>query len=81
MSDLRRAIGSLKESEFNKAAEFYKKEHRIHARNLEVAKDFLVLGKLQIVIAEERNITKQLVHKQCKRLFDAYLMSSKINKS
>lgn len=73
MADLRRAIGSLSEEQFNQTVEFYKKEHRILARNISVAKDFLVVGKLQVVIAEERKITKQLVHKQCKRLYDAYL--------
>lgn len=77
MSDLRRAIGSLSVKDFEKAVEFYKKEHRILERNIQVAKDFLVLGKLQIVIAEERGLTKQLVHKQCKRLYDAYLTLNK----
>ena len=73
MGDLRRAIGSLDEKEFAQAVKQYKRHHDIEDRNLDVARDFLVKGMFQVDIATVRNVSRQLVNKQCKRIYDAHL--------
>lgn len=73
MSDLRRAIGSLSEKEFAQAVKHYKRSHNIDDRNVDVARDFLVSGVLQVDIAVSRSVSRQLVNKQCKRIYSAHL--------
>lgn len=70
MSDLRFAKGTLDVDEFERAA---KKFNRIAPHNLAVARAFLVKpGQFQVVIAQEHNMSPQLVNKQCKRIYDAH---------
>lgn len=70
MNGLRFAQGKLDEAQFDRAAAMFS---RMDEKNLAVARDFLVSpGKHQIVIAQERDMRRQLVHKVCKRVYDAH---------
>lgn len=71
MADLKRAMGTLSQTEFDAAA---KQHPRVDPRNLAVARIFLVYpGKLQILIAEDLRISKQLVYRHCKKIYDSHL--------
>lgn len=70
MSGLRFAQGKLNDAQFERAAAMFT---RMDAKNLAVARAFLVApGKHQIVIAQEYDMKRQLVHKYCKRVHDAH---------
>lgn len=70
MIGLRFAQGTLDEAQFERAAAM---APRMDEKNKEVARRFLVApGKHQITIAQECGIGRQLVHKQCKRIYDAH---------
>lgn len=71
MTDLRFAQGTLDEEQFKRAAAKFR---RMDAKNLDVARAFLVApGKHQVLIAQEHNMHRQLVHKFCKRLYDQHV--------
>ncbi|MGK5033131.1 hypothetical protein [Janthinobacterium sp. MDT1-19] len=67
-------MGTLSDRDFDLALTHFLKSHRgLDDSNIAAAKEFLVHpGKLQIVIAEEKSMSRQLVNKQCKRLYEAY---------
>lgn len=70
--DLRRARGTLTEDAFNRAAAMF---HRMDQRNLAVAKAFLVSpGQMQVDIAQAKKISRQLVNKHCKKLYEAHCL-------
>jgi len=67
---LKRAMGSLSEREFAAALAQLR---NMKAENVEVARKYLVApGRLQVLIAEETGMSKQLVYRHCKRLYDAH---------
>jgi hypothetical protein len=71
MAELRFAKGTLDEKSFERAAE---KVKRMEPRNLAIAREFLVQpGDFQVVIADRHHVSKQLVYKQCRKLYDAHL--------
>lgn len=74
MLPLKRAMGTLSAHEFESALKYFQSTHRkLKESNVAVARDFLVApGRLQIVIAEEHSMSRQLVHKQCIRIYQAY---------
>lgn len=74
MLPLRRAMGTMSAQDFESTLVFFHSEHRnLKDTNVELAREFLVYpGSLQIVIAEKHNVSRQLVFKQCKRLYKAY---------
>lgn len=77
MADLKRAMGSLSEQEFAAAAKLHP---RINPRHTEVARSFLVFpGKLQVLVAEDFNISKQLVHRHCKKLYETHCHLKKLS--
>lgn len=68
--DLRRAKGSMTEETFDRAAARFK---RMHEQNLALARAyFLPPGVLQVDIARENRISRQLVQKHCKKIFEAH---------
>lgn len=68
--DLRRAQGTLSDAEFKRASARFK---RMEKRSLDVARAFLVQpGMFQVDIAERENISRQLVYKHCRKLYDAH---------
>ncbi len=68
--DLRRARGTLTEVAFERAAARFK---RMKVQNLAVARAFLLPpGQLQVDIANANKISRQLVYKQCKKIYDAH---------
>jgi hypothetical protein len=70
---LNRAIGSLSAKQFKLAVQYFRKNHKsLKDTNEELARQFLVAGKLQVAIAEENEVTPALVHKQCKRIYEAH---------
>ena len=70
MADLKRAMGTLSDEEFSVAAGLHPRMDILH---IAVARAFLVYpGRLQILIAEQFGISKQLVHRHCKKLYDAH---------
>lgn len=78
MNELRFAQGTLDEAQFERAAA---KFSRMDAKNKAVARAFLVApGKHQIVIAQEHDMKRQLVHKQCKRIFDSHCKLTKLTR-
>ena len=69
-ADLKRAMGTLSDEEFDAAA---KRHPRMDTQHIAAARAFLVHpGRLQVLIAEDFNISKQLVHRHCKKLYDTY---------
>lgn len=69
-TNLRRARGTLSQAAFERAAARFP---RMEPQNLQVAKAFLVEpGKLQVEIAEEANMSRQLVYKHCKKIYAAH---------
>lgn len=69
-NDLRRAQGAMTDEAFNRAAGCFK---RMTAQNLALARAYLVPpGQLQVDIARANQISRQLVHKHCKKIFDAH---------
>lgn len=74
MADLKRAMGTLSEKEFAAAAKLHP---RIDVVHIAVARAFLVSpGRLQVLIAEDFGISKQLVHRHCKKLYNSYCFLS-----
>ena len=79
MSELRFAQGTLDEAQFERAAAVFS---RMDAKNKAVARAFLVApGKHQVVIAQEHDMKRQLVHKLCKRVHDAHQRLAELEKS
>ena len=69
-NDLRRAQGTMTEDAFDRAAARFK---RMKAQNLALARAYLLPpGQLQVDIACKNNISRQLVHKQCKKIYEAH---------
>ncbi|WP_395398664.1 TrfB-related DNA-binding protein (plasmid) [Pseudoduganella sp. UC29_106] len=67
---LKRAMGSLSEREFKAALAQLR---NMKPENVDVARKYLVApGRLQVLIAEETGMSKQLVYRHCKRLYDAH---------
>jgi 23S rRNA pseudoU1915 N3-methylase RlmH len=67
MAHLKRVMGTLSEQEFAIAAE---KHPRMAAEHVAAARAFLVHpGRLQVLIAGDYGISKQLVHRHCKKLY------------
>lgn len=74
--DLRRAKGTMTEEAFNRAAARFK---RMKVENLAMARAYLLPpGQLQVDIAFTNNISRQLVHKHCKKIFDAHCTIVKV---
>lgn len=70
--DLRRARGTLTEANFIRAAACFV---RMKPENLELARAYLVPpGHLQVDIATQYNTSRQLVHKQCKKIYKAHCL-------
>lgn len=70
MAELKRAMGTLSEEEFVAAAKFHP---RMDVKHVAVARAFLVRpGRLQILIAEDFSISKQLVQRHCRKLYAAH---------
>lgn len=68
--DLRRAKGSMTEEGFDRAAARFM---RMSEQNLALARAYLLPpGMLQVDIAQQNRISRQLVHKHCKKIFDAH---------
>lgn len=79
MNELRFAQGTLDEAQFERAAAVFS---RMDAKNKAVARAFLVApGKHQVVIAQEHDMNRQLVHKQCKRILDAHRRLAELDQS
>lgn len=69
-NDLRRAQGTMTEAAFDRAAARFK---RMKGQNLALARAYLLPpGQLQVDIASTNKISRQLVHKQCKKIYDAH---------
>lgn len=83
MLPLRRAMGTMSAQDFESTLVFFHSEHRnLKGSNVQLAREFLVYpGSLQIVIAERNNVSRQLVYKQCKRLYKAYCDMMAMGKS
>lgn len=77
-NDLRRARGTMTEVAFNRAAGRFK---RMSEQNLNVARTYLLPpGQLQIDIAIANKMSPQLVHKQCKKIYDAHCLLVRVTK-
>jgi hypothetical protein len=60
----------MTEEAFNRAAAKFK---RMKTQNLALARAYLLHpGQLQVDIACTNKISRQLVHKQCKKIYDAH---------
>lgn len=76
-ADLKRAMGTLSEEEFSAAAKLHP---RMDIQHIAAARAFLVHpGRLQILVAEDFKISKQLVHRHCKKLYETYCNLPKTN--
>lgn len=76
--DLRRAMGTMSAEEFDRAASRFK---RMTVKNLELARAYLLApGILQVDIACEHKTSRQLVHKQCKKIFDAHCLITRVTR-
>jgi hypothetical protein len=69
-NDLRRACGKMTEADFNRASE---RLCRMDAKNVDIARAFFLHpGELQTDIARKQNVSRQLVHKYCKKIYDSH---------
>lgn len=69
-ADLKRAMGTLSEMEFAAAAKLHP---RMTADAIAVARAFLVQpGRLQVLLVDDFRISKQLVHRHCKKIYDTH---------
>ena len=68
----------MTEVAFSRAAAKFK---RMSEQNLNVARAYLLPpGQLQIDIAIANKISRQLVHKQCKKIYEAHCISVRTTK-
>lgn len=70
MANLKRAMGTLSNGDFAAAVGLHT---RMEAEHISVARAFLVRpGRLQLLIAEDSGISKKLVHRHCKKLYETH---------
>lgn len=68
--NLRRARGTLSKDAFDRAAARFK---RMKIENIALARAYLMApGQLQVDIAAANNVSRQLVFKQCKKIYEAH---------
>ncbi len=69
-AELKRAMGTLSEAEFAAAAKLHP---RMDVQAIAVARAYLVHpGRLQVLLVEDFNTRKQLVHRHCKKIYDTH---------
>lgn len=68
--DISNIAGKIKNAAFNKAAATMP---RLTTNGREAARAVLVNGETQFAIAERLGITRQQVHRWCKKIFEVYV--------